>query len=105
MNSRYSICCKDVWEVSVSQFNDNTAGSEADLFVVPDTVLATESLLLPIDDQKVVGRRPTRQVISTLLTAVHDQAVGHAVAVEAHVTTNLVGDILKADFMANLQGI
>lgn len=73
------------------------------LFVVPDTVLTTEPLLLPINKQEVICCGPAGQVVPTLLTTVHDQAISHSVTVKTGVTADFMGDILEADFMANLK--
>lgn len=72
------------------------------LLELSDAGVAAESLLLPVHQQEVVGRRSARQVIAALLTAVHDQAVGPAVHVKARVTADLVGHSLKADLVPDL---
>lgn len=72
------------------------------LFEVPDAVLATETFLLAINQQEMVGRGSAGQVVATLLAAVHDQPVGPAVHVEAGVAADLVGHRLKADLVPNL---
>lgn len=72
------------------------------LLELSDAGVAAESLLLPVHQQEVVGRRSARQVIAALLAAVHDQAVGPAVHVKARVTADLVGHSLKADLMPDL---
>lgn len=51
----------------------------------------------------MVGGCLAGQVVPALLTAVHDQPVGHAVAVEARVAADLVGDVLKTDLVPNLR--
>lgn len=72
------------------------------LFEVPDAVLATEALLLAIDQQEVVGRRSAGQVVATLLAAVHDQAIGPAVDVETGVAADLMSHGLKANLVSDL---
>lgn len=72
------------------------------LFEVPDAVLATEALLLAINQQEVVGRWSAGQVVATLLAAVHDQAIGPAVNVETGVAANLMSHGLKANLVSNL---
>lgn len=72
------------------------------LLEVPDAVLAAEAFLLAVNQQKMVGRRSAGQVVSTLLAAVHDQAIGPAVNVETGVAANLVSHRLKADLVPNL---
>lgn len=72
------------------------------LFVLPDAVLAAEAFLLAIDQQEVVGCRSAGQVVATLLTAVHDQAVGPAVNVETCIAADLMGHSLKANLVPDL---
>lgn len=72
------------------------------LFEIPDAVLATEAFLLTINQQEMVGRWSAGQVVTTLLTAVHDQAIGPAVNVETGVAANLMSHGLKANLVSNL---
>lgn len=72
------------------------------LFEVPDAVLATEALLLAIDQEEMVGRGPAGQVVPALLAAVHDQAVGPAVNVETGVAANLMSHRLEANLVPDL---
>lgn len=78
-------------------------GAGCYLFVIPDAVLAAEAFLLAVDQQEVVGRRPAGQIVATLLAAVHDQPVGFAVHIETRVAADLVGHVLKANLMPNLE--
>ncbi len=47
----------------------------------------------------------TRQVVPTLFAAVHDEPVSHTVTIKARVTADLVGHVLKAHLMSNLEKI
>ena len=51
---------------------------------------------------EVVCGSAAGQVIATLLAAVHDEPVGHAVAVEAGVAADLVRDVLEAHLVTDL---
>ncbi len=73
------------------------------LLELPDAVLAAEAFLLAINQQEVVGGRAAWQVVTTLLTAVHDQPFGLAVNVETCVAADLMGHSLKADLVSDLQ--
>lgn len=73
------------------------------LFVVPDTVLTTEAFLLPVNKQEVICCGPAGKVVPTLLTTVHDQPISHTVTVKTGVAADFMGDVLEADFVANLK--
>lgn len=75
------------------------------LFVFTDTTLTAKSFLLTIDHQDVIPSTFTGQILPTLLTAVHDEPVGHPVPIKAVVTAQLMSHIFKANFMSNLQEI
>jgi hypothetical protein len=64
--------------------------------------LAAEAFLLAIDDEEVVGGGAAGQVFTTLLTAVHNEPVGHAVTVETGIAADLMRDSLETHLMADL---
>lgn len=72
------------------------------LLEIPNAVLATEAFLLAVHQQEVIGRGSAGQVVTTLLAAVHDQTISHAVPVEACIAADLVGHVLEAHLMSNL---
>lgn len=47
----------------------------------------------------------TWQVVPALFAAVHNEPVSHSVAIKARVTTDLVGHVLEAHLMSNLEKI
>lgn len=51
----------------------------------------------------MICRGPAGQVVPALLTTVHDEAISHAVTVKTGVTADFMGDVLEADFMADLK--
>lgn len=57
---------------------------------------------MAINQKEMVGRWSAGQVVSTLLAAVHDQAIGPAINVEAGVAANFVSHGLKANLVPNL---
>lgn len=38
-----------------------------------------------------------------MFTAIHDQAIGHPISIEAVITAQLMSHVFKANFMANLK--
>lgn len=45
------------------------------------------------------------QVVPALFAAVHNEPVSHSVAIKARVTADLVGHVLEAHLMSNLEKI
>ena len=72
------------------------------LFELLDAVEAAEAFLLAVHQHCVVGGGAAGQVVAALLAAIHDEAVGHAVHVEAGVAADLVGHRLKAHLVPDL---
>lgn len=61
-----------------------------------------EPLPLAVNHENIVSSSFAWQVFTAMLTAIHDQAVCHSVAIEAMIAAQLVCHVFKANFMTNL---